>query len=69
MLDFGVGGRSCVTEFVFVIRSAPERLCQGRLLRLVYRSSCEAPKLLVKGGRAHPPTFINDNSKCERGTT
>ena len=69
MLDFGVGGRSCVTEFVFVIRSAPERLCQGRLLRLVYRSLCEAPKLLVKGVEPIRRPSLNDNSKCERGIT
>lgn len=69
MLDFGVGGRRCVTEFVFVIRSAPERLCQGRLLRLVYRSLCEAPKLLVKGAEPIRRPSLNDNSKCERGTT
>ena len=69
MLDFGVGGRRCVTEFVFVIRSTPERLCQGRLLRLVYRSLCEAPKLLVKGAEPIRRPSLNDNSKCERGTT
>ena len=58
-----------MTEFVFVIRSTPERLCQGRLLRLVYRSLCEASKLLVKGVEPIRRPSLNDNSKCERGTT